>query len=88
MLLEAASGLKESLTAQKSDSGAKVSLQYIFFDGEEAFVEWSDTDSIWGARNLARKWANTPYPTGNTEMTTELDRMVISLSTFRETWSF
>ena len=88
MLLEAASGLKDSLTAHKSDSAAKVSLQYIFFDGEEAFVEWSDKDSIWGAKNLAKKWANTPYPPGNTDMTTELDRMVISLSTFRETFKF
>ena len=29
------------------------SLQLIFFDGEEAFVEWSDTDSLYGARHLA-----------------------------------
>lgn len=26
------------------------SLQLIFFDGEEAFVQWSDTDSTYGAR--------------------------------------
>jgi glutaminyl-peptide cyclotransferase len=25
-------------------------LQLVFFDGEEAFVEWTDTDSIYGAR--------------------------------------
>lgn len=39
-------------------------LQLIFFDGEEAFVEWSDTDSTYGARHLAQKWATTyaqPY---------------------------
>ena len=29
------------------------SLQLIFFDGEEAFVRWTDTDSIYGARHLA-----------------------------------
>ena len=28
----------------------------IFFDGEEAFVEWSDTDSIYGAKHLAKRW--------------------------------
>lgn len=27
----------------------------IFFDGEEAFVEWSDTDSLYGARQLAQE---------------------------------
>ena len=31
-----------------------VSLQLIFMDGEEAFVQWSDSDSLYGARQLAR----------------------------------
>ena len=30
-----------------------VSLQLIFTDGEEAFVRWTSTDSIYGARRLA-----------------------------------
>ena len=25
-------------------------LQLVFFDGEEAFKDWTDTDSIYGAR--------------------------------------
>ncbi len=25
-------------------------MQFIFFDGEEAFVEWSDSDSLYGSR--------------------------------------
>jgi glutaminyl-peptide cyclotransferase len=29
----------------------------IFFDGEEAIHEWTATDSIYGSRQLARKWA-------------------------------
>lgn len=29
---------------------AETTLQLIFFDGEEAFVDWTDTDSIYGAR--------------------------------------
>ena len=37
-------------------------LQLIFFDGEEAFVSWSATDSIYGARHLAAKMAQTPHP--------------------------
>ena len=28
----------------------------IFFDGEEAVREWSDTDSVYGSRHLAEKW--------------------------------
>jgi len=33
-----------------------VALELIFFDGEEAFVQWTATDSIYGARHLAKKW--------------------------------
>lgn len=33
-------------------------LQLIFFDGEEAFSNWTDTDSTYGARHLANKWKN------------------------------
>jgi len=29
----------------------------VFFDGEEAFHEWSDTDSLYGSRHLAEKWS-------------------------------
>jgi glutaminyl-peptide cyclotransferase len=29
---------------------AETTLQLIFFDGEEAFVSWTATDSIYGAR--------------------------------------
>lgn len=34
-------------------------LQMIFFDGEEAFVIWTDEDSIYGARHLAETWSTT-----------------------------
>lgn len=33
-----------------------VSLKLLFFDGEEAFLNWSPKDSIYGARHLADKW--------------------------------
>ncbi|MGA3025889.1 MAG: M28 family peptidase [Bryobacteraceae bacterium] len=29
----------------------------VWFDGEEAFREWSDTDSLYGSRHLAERWA-------------------------------
>jgi glutaminyl-peptide cyclotransferase len=51
LLLDLALTFNEKLQARKlMDS----SLQLIFFDGEEAFRIWSDTDSIYGARHLAQ----------------------------------
>ena len=35
-----------------------VSPMILFLDGEEAFVKWDKTDSIYGARNLAKKLAS------------------------------
>jgi glutaminyl-peptide cyclotransferase len=29
----------------------------VFFDGEEAFGDWSATDSLYGARHLATEWS-------------------------------
>lgn len=29
----------------------------VWFDGEEAFGEWSDSDSLYGSRHLAERWA-------------------------------
>ena len=34
---------------------ADYSLQLIFMDGEEAFRDWTATDSLYGARQLARE---------------------------------
>src|SRR6266852_4368640 len=28
----------------------------VWFDGEEAFGEWTDSDKLWGSRHLADKW--------------------------------
>ncbi|KAG0701520.1 hypothetical protein DFH29DRAFT_926400 [Suillus ampliporus] len=38
---------------------ADTTLQLVFFDGEEAFKDWTDTDSVYGARHLANKWSTT-----------------------------
>jgi len=32
------------------------SIWLVFFDGEEAFVKWSEKDSLYGSRHLAAKW--------------------------------
>ncbi|KAJ1372659.1 hypothetical protein KIN20_034865 [Parelaphostrongylus tenuis] len=55
-----------------------VALQMIFFDGEEAFVDWTETDSLYGSRHLAEKWERMWYPTTTVttfELSREIDRM-------------
>lgn len=52
----------------------EVTLQLIFFDGEEAFVRWSRTDSTYGSRNLAKVWEQSPF-TYRDVSGTDLDRM-------------
>ncbi|XP_063380672.1 glutaminyl-peptide cyclotransferase [Cydia fagiglandana] len=43
---------------------ANLSLMFIFFDGEEAFRQWGPTDSIYGARHLAKLWHGMSYKDG------------------------
>ena len=59
MMLDLAETLNPMLDARAArfdngeeddDDVADTTLQLIFFDGEEAFVRWTDTDSIYGAR--------------------------------------
>ena len=41
------------LDLDEDEDAAETTLQLIFFDGEEAFVYWTHTDSIYGARSLS-----------------------------------
>ncbi|XP_026769661.3 glutaminyl-peptide cyclotransferase-like a [Pangasianodon hypophthalmus] len=68
MLLELASALDTQLRALKQQRPA-VTLQLVFFDGEEAFEEWTDTDSLYGSRHLAELMAQTAHPPGSTHTT-------------------
>ena len=38
------------------DASGPYDYWFLFFDGEEAFIEWSAFDSTYGSRHLARKW--------------------------------
>ncbi|XP_019798453.2 glutaminyl-peptide cyclotransferase isoform X4 [Tursiops truncatus] len=58
-----------------SDSKPDLSLQLIFFDGEEAFLHWSPQDSLYGSRHLASKMASTAHPPGARD-TNQLHGMV------------
>uniref|UniRef100_A0AAG5DFP6 Glutaminyl-peptide cyclotransferase n=1 Tax=Anopheles atroparvus TaxID=41427 RepID=A0AAG5DFP6_ANOAO len=54
MLLSLAASLSSVLETVKDKND--LNLQFIFFDGEEAFNRWSATDSLYGARHLAERW--------------------------------
>ena len=60
MMLNLATTMRNLLSKRRSD----LTLQFIFFDGEEAFDEWSDTDSLYGSRHLAAKWEKQRYTSG------------------------
>uniref|UniRef100_A0A8C5T4X2 Glutaminyl-peptide cyclotransferase n=1 Tax=Malurus cyaneus samueli TaxID=2593467 RepID=A0A8C5T4X2_9PASS len=62
MILELACALDNKL---HSASRPDLSLQLIFFDGEEAFVRWSPSDSLYGSQHLAQKMVSTPHPPGS-----------------------
>ncbi len=46
--------LARQLHGKKNDG---YSVWLVWFDGEEAVRQWSDTDSLYGSRHLAEKWA-------------------------------
>jgi glutaminyl-peptide cyclotransferase len=53
------SGLLLELANQLKRKGGKLpgrSVWLVWFDGEEAFETWSDTDGLYGSRHLADQW--------------------------------
>lgn len=54
MMLSIAKALQPQLAEKMADPN--LSIMMLFFDGEEAIQEWTHTDSIYGARHLAKKW--------------------------------
>lgn len=76
MMLHLAASMDKAL--KKSKTQSDVSLKFIFFDGEEAFKRWGPTDSIYGARHLARKLENTAYTAyANSNHLQRMDVMVL-----------
>jgi Zn-dependent M28 family amino/carboxypeptidase len=49
-------GLLLELAAVLAKQPRTDDIYVVFFDGEEAFGDWSDTDSVYGSRHLAAKW--------------------------------
>nr|XP_056703557.1 glutaminyl-peptide cyclotransferase-like protein [Euleptes europaea] len=67
ILLELVTALDKELLRSK-EQGSEMSLQLLFLDGEEAFGEWSDTDSLYGARHLAERMATASLRPGVTQL--------------------
>jgi len=44
-------------------------IQVLLLDGEEAFVSWTESDSVYGARSLAEEWDTDYYPAMSTYKT-------------------
>lgn len=55
MLLYLARVLTSTILSMNTNLGVK----FVFFDGEEAFVSWTDNDSLYGARHLAARMERT-----------------------------
>lgn len=76
MLMHAARSIDTALTQKwearsadeldSLDTAPEKGIQILLLDGEEAFLHWSDTDSIYGARALAEAWESMPHPAAST----------------------
>jgi len=73
MMLHLAATMNEFLHRHRNRNN-DVTLEFLFLDGEEAFVNWSDDDSIYGSRHLAKLWENTPFPSA-TSSSNRLDSL-------------
>ncbi|XP_053329971.1 glutaminyl-peptide cyclotransferase-like protein [Spea bombifrons] len=63
LILEAVTALDTRLKELKN-RGSSLTLQLFFLDGEEAVADWTETDSLYGARHLAQRLEKTELPGG------------------------
>ncbi|XP_068106231.1 glutaminyl-peptide cyclotransferase-like protein isoform X2 [Hyperolius riggenbachi] len=76
LILEVVTSLDIRLRQHKN-KGSSVTLQLLFLDGEEAFEEWSETDSLYGARHLAQRMEEEPMPGGGGTQLDAIDLFVL-----------
>lgn len=72
MMLNLAKTMKNYLAQVKNNA---LSLKLIFFDGEEAFVQWGPNDSIYGAKHLADVYDNSLRSISTGETVSDLDKI-------------
>ena len=67
------------------DESSDTTLTILFLDGEEAFHDWTDTDSIYGARHLSQLWEETYPPSQLLEQEQQSKRRYDPIPTYIET---
>lgn len=75
IMLNLAKTLQPALS-EANRRNKEISLQLLFLDGEEAFVDWKQDDSLYGSRHLAKKWDNQQWRNSKGQDVTELQRIV------------
>ncbi|XP_069841686.1 glutaminyl-peptide cyclotransferase-like protein [Dendropsophus ebraccatus] len=76
LILEVVTALDAQLR-QLKDKGSPLTLQLFFLDGEEAFGDWTETDSLYGARHLAERLHTEPGPGGAGSKLDAIDLFVL-----------
>uniref|UniRef100_A0A915JLQ2 Glutaminyl-peptide cyclotransferase n=1 Tax=Romanomermis culicivorax TaxID=13658 RepID=A0A915JLQ2_ROMCU len=76
LMLDAAQTLNPLMPSKAKDD---MTLQLVFFDGEEAFLAWDTSDSLYGSRYLAHLWSNQKFKNqrrnSHSRLSSELDRI-------------
>ncbi|KAF7266548.1 hypothetical protein GWI33_020057 [Rhynchophorus ferrugineus] len=73
MMLNIAKVLKKEFESIKNNTD--ISLMLLFFDGEEAFENWGPKDSIYGARHLAKKFADSRNVASTGETVSQMQKI-------------
>jgi len=73
MLIDIARDLGSRLAHIRQGAGLKI----VFFDGEEAFKDWTDTDSLYGSRHLASLWHSTLFGDSDQSIISMIEVMVL-----------
>nr|CAB3265343.1 glutaminyl-peptide cyclotransferase [Phallusia mammillata] len=79
MIIEIATALRPFLPTPSSNNeqiNDGLTLELIFFDGEEAYKEWTATDSLYGSRHLANLWHTTKVDGVRTKLH-QIDLMIL-----------
>jgi len=64
------------ISTRLSETHKGPGLKIVFFDGEEAWGDWSETDSLYGSRHLAEKWETTLTESGKS-LISQIEVMVL-----------
>ncbi len=81
MILNLAETMRPAFDLKTGKEQKGLGVTAVFFDGEEAFGQWSDTDSLYGSRHLADKWKSEAYHgVCQDGEATQMDRIQVKLT--------